>query len=296
MAIGSRFPGQGDVYERTVTGWVDRGEGSLLELNARLADGRIDLEVNLVAEPSPSYQLMRAAATARSEATRELCGPLLEAFSAVGRLRVVGGFRRQIAGILGEHPAADDLTDATIEAARLSRQVTQTAIPAGARLGPAEFHRLDLEAWPELLDLCFTYRRETASLFAERTVRTPAIAAMYAAPPGQKLVFHRYKRARVARAGPTLSLYQSMFDQVHGFELWYDVDEASQTIVDARLLTPRLPYMGICDEPQRRVREIVGVRLDAEWPAVVRARLGGRQGCFQLTDLTSDLCRLVNPT
>ena len=82
-----------------------------------------------------------------------------------------------------------------------------------------------------------------------------------------------------------------MFDQVHGFELWYDVDEASQTVVDARLLTPRLPYMGICDEPQRRVREMVGVTLDAGWPAVVRARLGGREGCFQLTDLTSDLFR-----
>jgi hypothetical protein len=296
MTIGSRFPGQADSYERTVTGWVDRGEGSLLELNARLADGRVDLEVSLVAEPSPSYQLARATATARSGATREHCGPLLETFRAVGRLRIVGGFRRQVAGLLGQHPAADDLIDATIEAARLSRQVTLTAIPDAARLGPADFHRLDLEAWPELLDLCFTYRRETEPLFAERTVRSPAIAAMYASPPGQKLVFHRYKRARLERIGSTLSLYQSMFDQVHGFELWYEVDEPTQAVLDARLMTPRLPYMGICDEPQRRVRAMVGLRLDAEWPAVVRARLGGRQGCFQLTDLTKDLFRLVNPT
>ena len=87
-----------------------------------------------------------------------------------------------------------------------------------------------------------------------------------------------------------------MFDQVHGFELWYDVEGRSQTVVDARLLTPRLPYMGICEEPQRRVRAMVGVTLDAGWPAVVRSRLGGRQGCFQLTDLTSDLFRLLNPT
>src|SRR5262245_38021427 len=123
MAIGSRFPGQADSYERTVTGWVDRGEGSLLEFYARLADGRVDLEVRLVAEPSPSYQLTRATATARSEATRERCGPLLEAFPAVGQLRIVGGFRRQVAALLGEHPVADDLLDATIEAARLSRQV-----------------------------------------------------------------------------------------------------------------------------------------------------------------------------
>jgi hypothetical protein len=52
--------------------------------------------------------------------------------------------------------------------------------------------------------------------------------------------------------------------------------------------------MGICDQPQRRVRDMVGVTLDAEWPRAVRSRLGGREGCFQLTDLTSDLIRLLD--
>jgi hypothetical protein len=296
MPIECRFLGAADAYERTVTAWVDRGEGSLLELHARLSDGQVDLEVGLLAEPSPSYQLSAAWATARSEATRRLLASAPDAFRGIGTLRIVAGFRREVAGLLGEHPVADHLLDATLEAARLSRQVTQTEVPLAPRLGPAEFHRLDLEAWPELVDLCFTYRRESAALFAERSVRTPAITAMYASPPGEKLVFHRYKRTRLERAGSMLSLYQSMFDQVHGFELWYEVDWRSQTVVDARLLTPRLPYMGICEEPQRRVREMVGVTLDAGWPAVVRARLGGRQGCFQLTDLTSDLFRLLNPT
>ena len=279
-----------------MSAWVDRGEGALLELSARLADAQVDLEVCLVAEPPPSYQLHRATATARSEATREGCGALLEAFGGVGALRIVGGFRREVASRLGEHPLADRLLDAAIEAARLSRQVTKTEVPAAAGLTPEGFHRLDLEAWPELVDLCFTYRRESSGLFAERPVRTPAIAAMYTGSPGQKLVFHRYKRARLERRASMITLYQSMFDQVHGFELWYDVEEGSRTIVDARLLTPRLPYMGICDEPQRRVQAMVGVTLDAGWPAVVRSRLGGREGCFQLTDLTGDLFRLLDPT
>ncbi len=284
------------VYERTVTAWVDRLDGGLLELNARLTDGEVDLEVGLVAEPSPSYRLSRAWATPRSPATRERCGPILEAFREVGALRVIAGFRRAVADLLGDRPGAEALVDAAIEAARLSRQVTHIDVPLAGPLGPPEFHRLDLEAWPELIDLCFTYRRESSTLFAERSVRTPAIAAMYAGQPGQELVFHRYKRSRLERAGSTLALYQSMFDQVHGFELWYDVDEASRTVVDARLLTPRLPYMGICDEPQRRVRAMVGLTLDAEWPRAVRSRLGGREGCFQLTDLTSDLFRLLNPS
>ena len=171
--------------------------------------------------------------------------------------------------------------------------MTQIDLPGSPRLGPAEFHRLDLEAWPELLDLCFTYRAETEALFAERPVRTPAVVDMYAAPPGRKLVFHRYKRSHVARAGGMLSLYQSMFDQVHGFELWYDVDEQSHEVLAARVLTPRLPYMGICEEPQQRVRDMIGVKLGADWAGGVRTRLGGRRGCFQLTDLTSDLFRLL---
>jgi hypothetical protein len=293
MTVECRFLDRASPYQRIVTGWVDTLEGSLLRLSARLSDGLADLEVSLVAEPSPSYQLSEATAAARSAATAAQCGPLLDAFREVGRLRIAAGFRRQVAGLLGEHPLAAHVLDAAIEAARLSRQVARIDLPGPGRPSPADFHRLDLEAWPELLDLCFTYRAETEALFAERPVRTPATVDMYAAPAGRKLVFHRYKRSRVARAGGVLSLYQSMFDHVHGFELWYDVDARSHEILDARLLTPRLPYMGICEEPQQRVRDMIGVKLGPDWAGAVRARLGGRRGCFQLTDLTSDLCRLL---
>jgi hypothetical protein len=293
MAIECRYLDRGSTYERTVTGWVDACEDSRLRFSAHLSDRSIDLEVSLVAEPSPSYRVSEATATARSEPTRAECGPLLDAFRKIGGLRIAAGFRRQVAGLLGTHPLATHVLDAAIEAARLSRQVTQIDVSSSPRPEPAEFHRLDLEAWPELLDLCFTYRAETRALFSERTVRTPAVIDMYASAPGRRLVFHRYKRAHLARAGSTLSLYQSMFDQVHGFELWYDVDQPSGEILGARLLTPRLPYMGICEEPQQRVRDMIGVKLGADWAGIVRTRLGGRQGCFQLTDLTSDLFRLL---
>ena len=112
------------------------------------------------------------------------------------------------------------------------------------RPSPAEFHQLDLEAWPELVDLCFTYRMETRALFAERAVRTPATVDMYSPPPGRALVFHRYKRSHVARAGSTLALYQSMFDQVHGFELWYDVDTESHEIDRGPGADPAPPLHG----------------------------------------------------
>ena len=97
MPIECRFLEAADAYERTVTAWVDRGEGSLLELHARLSDGQVDLEVGLVAEPSPSYQLSAAWATARSEATRRLSarpptrseasGPFASSPGSAGRSR-----------------------------------------------------------------------------------------------------------------------------------------------------------------------------------------------------------------
>ena len=168
MAIECRFLDQGGPYERTATGWVDTARARCSQLNARLSDGLIDLEVSLLAEPSPSYHVSRATATARSEPTKAACGPLLDAFGGVTGLRIVAGFRRQVAGLLGEHPFAGHVLDAAIEAARLSRQVTLIGVPASDTLDPAEFHRLDLAAWPELLDLCFTYREESRALFAER--------------------------------------------------------------------------------------------------------------------------------
>jgi hypothetical protein len=293
MTIGCRFLDPAGPYERTVTGWVDSVEDALLRFSVCFGDGRVDLEVTLVAEPSPSYLVSSGTARTGGQTTGPEWGPLLDAFARVQGLRIVPGFRRQVAGLLGEHPLAEYLLDAAIEAARLSRQVTRLDLPGSTRPSPAEFHRLDLQAWPELVDLCFTYSRDSEALFAERPVRTPAMVEMYASPPGQKLVFHRYKRTHVARAGNTFSLYQSMFDHVHGFELWYELDAESHDVVSARALTPRLPYMGICEEPQQRIRDMVGVRVGPDWPGVVRARLGGRRGCFQLTDLSTDLFRLL---
>jgi Protein of unknown function (DUF2889) len=293
MTIGCRFLDPAGRYERTVTGWVDSVEDSLLRFSARFGDGRVDLEVSLVAEPSPSYLVSSGTARAGSGEPGLEWGPLLEAFAGVAGLRIVPGFRRQVAGLLGEHPLAEYLLDAAIEAARLSRQVTRVGVSGASRPSPLEFHRLDLEAWPDLVDLCFTYRRESEALFGERPVRTPAVVDMYAPPPGRTLVFHRYKRSHIARTGDTFSLYQSMFDHVHGFELWYELDARSHDVVSARALTPRLPYMGICEEPQARIREMVGVRIGTDWPGVVRGQLGGRRGCFQLTDLSTDLFRLL---
>jgi hypothetical protein len=84
-----------------------------------------------------------------------------------------------------------------------------------------------------------------------------------------------------------------MHDNVHGFELTYEIDLATATIVRAEHVTPRLPYTGICSEPQRRITGLLGERVDAGLRKRIQATLGGETGCAQLYDLTADVLKLL---
>jgi Protein of unknown function (DUF2889) len=84
-----------------------------------------------------------------------------------------------------------------------------------------------------------------------------------------------------------------MHDNAHGVELTYEVDLATGRIVRAESLTSRLPYSGICSEPQRKIETLLGESLDAGLAKRIQAHLGGVTGCAQLFDLTADLLRLV---
>ena len=116
---------------------------------------------------------------------------------------------------------------------------------------------------------------------------------LYSPRPGQKRVFVRRKVARLERTEHGLRLFNSMDDNVHGFEITYDVDPASRRIVDARSVTYRLPYRGICDEPQRNIASMIGETVDAALARRIQGSLGGETGCAQLYDLTSDLLKLI---
>jgi hypothetical protein len=296
MSVRCRSLDATNRYERTVTGWVDVPSDGLLRLNARQTDHRASVDVTLEATPSPAFDVARAGGTWRSPEPAGSAGDLADRLSRLAGVRIVPGFRRQVAGVLGaDDPWAPYIADAVVEAARLSRQVTrldQRQVPADPT--PLDFRSLDLVAWPELVDMCFTYSAAASPMLAGPAVRAPATVDMYAPRTGTRLAFHRYKRTEVVLAGDVLSLYQSMFDQVHGFELWYDVDAGTHRILRARALTPRLPYMGICDQPQGRQQALVGTTLDERWPAALRQATGGPRGCFQLTDLTGDLFRLLS--
>jgi len=87
-------------------------------------------------------------------------------------------------------------------------------------------------------------------------------------------------------------LFHSMHDNVHGFEVTYEIDVATARIVRADSVTSRLPYAGICSEPQRKIGALVGETLDAGLRRRVATHIGGVSGCAQLYDLTADLLKL----
>jgi len=181
--------------------------------------------------------------------------------------------------------------------ARLARQVTwmpERLVRERIAEGPVGFWRLDMEGWVDIPASCYTYRPESEALFRERSVATAMAPEFYAPSLGAARIFNRTKVARLERRDGRLLLAHSMFDEAHSFQIWYWVDLASGTVVDAGSLTPRLPYLGICDDPQARIGRLVGQRVDAGLRKALGGLIGGREGCAQLYDLTADLLKLLD--
>jgi hypothetical protein len=271
---------------------VDNTHADAFTLTAQIRDDDLGVEVSAVATPSPGYEIREARA-------RILCGPadpqILDGFGALAGARMVGGFTRRLVELTGGRPGARHFIDAVIEIARLARQAAKLP-PERARTAeggdPWACWQLDTTGWADLRDSCFTYAEAGKALFGTRPVTTSMVPELYCPPPGAR-VFNRKKVARLERRGHRLSLYHSMFDEAHGFEVRYEIDLNAGVIVSAESETPRLPYMGICNEPQAKIASLVGQPVDRELRRRLRALIGGTTGCAQLYDLTADLLRLL---
>ena len=281
-----------DRYERVMEAWVDNTHEDALTHTVRLSDDDRTLELSFEALPSPSY-LIRAAR----------CRPVSGAFdpevaAGVTRLagtHMVGGLSRRVTELTGAGDGAGFALGALVEAARLARQVAKLPRAEAERAaGDARAcWQLDTTGWTDLANSCFTYTDAGRSLFGTRAVTTPIQADIYSPRPGQTRVFERRKVARLERRDGRLRLFHSMHDNVHGFEVIYEIDLANDRIVRAEHVTPRLPYMGICTEPQRKIGALLGETADSGLRQRIQTHLGGESGCAQLYDLTADLLKLL---
>ncbi len=282
-----------DRYERVMDGRVDNTHDDAFTHTVRLADGDRALEVAVVALPSPTYAIRAARLTPLAG---RVASSLAPGFARLAGTEMVGGLTRRAAELLGSDEGATLAVDATIEVARLARQVARMprAVAERATSGDAlDCWTLDTTGWIDLPNSCFTYSDAGRALFGTRTIATPMVPDLYSPRPGQPKVFERRKVARLERGGGRLRLFHSMHDNVHGFEITYEIDLATGTIVRAEHVTPRLPYLGVCSEPQRRITALLGERADAGLRKRIQVTLGGEAGCAQLYDLTADVLKLL---
>jgi hypothetical protein len=291
--IGSPFLVGRDRYERVMEGWVDNTHDDAFTHTVRLTDEEWSVEVSAVCLPSPDYEVREARA-------RIVAGPvdpgLVADFPRLAGARMVGGFTRRLAEMCGPRPGAGLFVQGGIEMARLARQVTRMPVSVVSGLDPSDAlacWRLDTTGWVDLPDSCFTYSAEGRALFGTREVSTPMVPDLYSPPPGARKLFSRKKVARLVQTGQRLHLFHSMHDNVHGFDVHYELDLAKGVVTAADGITSRLPYAGICSEPQGRIRSLIGLPADASLRKRIQGLLGGSGGCAQLYDLTSDLLKLL---
>jgi Protein of unknown function (DUF2889) len=283
-----------DRYERSMEGWVDNTHDDAFTHTVRLVDDDAGVELEAVCTPSPGYEVLQAAARATAGAVDPAA---LERFGQLVGARMVAGFGRRLTELAGQGPAARLLVEAGIEVARLARQTAKFPREATAGLaagGARACWDLDTTGWIDPPGSCFTYSGAGRALFETRTVSSPMVADLYSPPPGARRIFVRKKVMRLVRTGTRLHLFHSMHDNVHGFDLHIEIDLEAGTVAAADSSTSRLPYQGICTEPQGKLASLIGQGADGTLRKRIQTQLGGESGCAQLYDLTADLLKLLS--
>lgn len=280
-------------YERRMEGWVDAVGEDAVAHTVRLGDSDAGVELTIIALPSPHYEIREARA-------RKLAGVIdpgvLAGVPRLAGTRMVSGLTRRAAEAVGAGAGARLVVDAVVEAARLARQVARIPRERAERAAggdPWACWELDMSSWIDIPGTCFTFSDAGRSLFGTRPIVTSMTPDFYSSSPGQRRVFEREKRARLERRPGRLLLSHAMYDNAHGFELTYEIDLAVGRVTRADSVTPRLPYLGICTEPQTKIAALVGEPVDEGLRTRVQALLGGVAGCAQLYDLTADLLKLL---
>ena len=274
--------------------WVDNTHRDAFTHTVRITDEDAGIEASGVCTPPPSYEV-------RSARARVLSGPvdtdLAMAFAGLEGERMVAGFTRRLGDLCGSRRGAALFVDAGIEIARLARQVTRLPAEATARFvrGDAlQCWALDSAAWNDLPGSCFTYSAAGQALLGAPDVFSQADRDLYSPPPGASKIFTRRRSVRLVQTGDRLHLFHSLHDNVHGFDVHCEIDLPSERIAAAESVISRLPYRGICSQPQAKIASLTGLPVDAGLRKRLQALVGGSTGCAQLYDLLADLLKFLS--
>ena len=292
--IGSPFLEGRDRYERHTEAWTDAAPSDALTHTVRVRDEDAAVELIAVCTPSPGYEIRAAGGAVLSGAVD---AALPAALPMLAGARMVGGFTRRLLELVGPRTGGGLFVDAGIEVARLARQVSRLPRARVEALRGADaraFWDLDTSSWVDLPGSCFTYGAQGRALLESRPVTAAATLDLYSPPADARKVFHRRRLLRLVRTGSRLDGFHAMHDNIHGFDVHLELDLERGVIASAHSVTSRLPYRGICEEPQARIEAMVGQVVDAGLRKRVQTVLGGEAGCAQLYDLIADLLKLLS--
>jgi hypothetical protein len=151
-------------------------------------------------------------------------------------------------------------------------------------------------AYIDLANSCYTYRDESADLFASREVRCGFNPDFARPKPGDRNVFWRNKRLAIdiretGDGDRTFSCESHMEDSIHSIKIAFDLS-SDGVISKAYSRGKRLPYHGICEDPHLRTPAMDGTRVTGAFVRQFADHIGGAQGCTHLFDLSVDVLRL----
>ncbi|MCW5968887.1 MAG: DUF2889 domain-containing protein [Blastocatellales bacterium] len=286
-------------YERIFDAEIDCVAEDELLVRGRMRDHRFEF-THTWRLRTPIYEVINASAEQLSGDSARFDPGLCERYANIRGVRIGRGFSRRILDALGEGEGRNEHLLLAIEMARAGQQLYQ--FPPGftekfppASDDPTERARTawlkDRAYMTDLVNSCYTYRDETASLFDTRTVNCGFSDDLTRPRPGDRRAFWRRKRVAIEHNDRKFDCVSAMEDSVHDIEVRF-VMGADGVISSAASRGLRLPYHGICEDAQNRTPELAGLRVTPEFIRQFADAVGGRSGCTHLFDLSIDCLRL----
>jgi Protein of unknown function (DUF2889) len=300
MTIELSIPLSNSSYRRTFAAEIDVLAENELLVRGSMRDHRFAFE-HVWRLRTPEYEITEAGAR---QAEGEFDPRLCERYAGVNGARVGRGFSKRVISALGDSPGAQEHLLTAIEMARVGQQVYQYTPEFEAQFpstggGATEDARttwLKDRAYMGLANTCYTYRDESEGLFASREVRCGFGAELTRPRPGDRRVFWRNKRLAIelkagGNGGTVYACESAMEDSIHDIKIGFDLS-SDGLVSNAWSSGARLPYHGICEDPQLRTRALNGLKVTGAFVGQFAEHVGGAQGCAHLFDLSIDVLRL----
>lgn len=298
MTIATAFPIPPSGYERTFEAEIDVLAANELRVRGLLRDHRCAFE-HVWQLRTPDYEVLEASARQLAGDTAQFEPQLCTRYANIRGVKIGRGFSKHILTALGELPGQQEHLLLAIEMARVGQQVYQYT-PAFEAQFPQrddsanEFARvawLKDRAYMNLADTCYTYRSEALALFDQRPVRCGFGAELTRPKPGDRRVFWRNKRLVIRETAAGFACESGMEDSIHDIKIAFELSQTG-VIANARSRGLRLPYHGLCEDPQQRTPGLNGVQVTAAFVQQFAEQVGGASGCTHLFDLALDVLRL----